>query len=155
MAVASNQEFVYCWFVPLFICFWLFLSAFLSFVGGWQTLAKHYRSKRRRSGELFSFSTMILGSAFFPMSYRACMMIRIDSEGIALSVFPLFRFFHPSLFIPWNAVVACRQERFWLLKCATLELTEPQLYIRFLGKVGEEIIKLWNENESRNIGEKR
>jgi len=127
------------WFLHLFITGWLAICCFLSFVGGWHALAKKYRSTARGSGELFSFASMGLGSGLFPVSYRSCLFVRLDSTGIALSVFPLFRFFHPRLSIPWSAVSDCKRERFWFMSCTAVYVSEPQTRMRFFGRVGREI----------------
>jgi hypothetical protein len=39
-------------------------------------------------------------------SLRNCLNIAVSETGLRLSVFPLFRLFHPPLFIPWNHVSA-------------------------------------------------
>ena len=139
MTATPQQELDLRWFFPLFIGGWLAISCFLSVIGGWHALAKRYRSTMSTSGKLFSFASMGLGRGFFPVSYRSCLFVRLDSAGIGLSVFPLFRFFHPKLFIPWSAVSDCKRERFWFMDCTAVYVSEPQTRMLFRGRLGREI----------------
>lgn len=139
MTATPQQEFDLRWFFTLFIGGWLAICCFLSFIGGWHALAKRYRSTISTSGKLFSFASMGLGRGFFPVSYRSCLFVRLDSTGIALSVFPLFRFFHPKLLIPWSAVSDCKRERFWFMDCTAVYVFEPQTRMLFRGRLGREI----------------
>jgi hypothetical protein len=139
MTAVTPPEVVYCYILPLFIGIWLVMSLLLSVLGGWHSLSKIYRSAPRKTGKLYSFSTMVLGSAFMPMSYRGCMFIRLEESGISLEVFPVFRFFHPRLFIPWDEIISCREEYFWFMKCTTLSLKRTEIQFRFLGQVGKAI----------------
>jgi len=132
------------WFLPLFIGGWLAITCLLSLLGGWHSLARKYRSTSRYSGKLFYFASMGLGRGFFPVGYGRCLFVRLNSDGLALSVFPLFRFFHPKLFIPWSAVSDCKRERFWFVNCTAVYVSEPQTRLLFHGRLGREIY------ESRN-----
>jgi len=127
------------WFFPLFIGGWLAISCLLSLIGGWHALAKRYRSAASDSGTLFSFASMGLGRGFGPVSYRSCLFVRFDSVGMALSIFPLFRFFHPRLFIPWSAVSACKQERHWFMDCTAVYVSDPPVRMLFRGRLGREL----------------
>jgi hypothetical protein len=144
MTATPQQELDLRWFFPLFIGGWLTICCFISLIGGWHALAKRYRSTSRTSGTLFSFASMGLGRGFFPVSYRSCLFVRLDSTGIALSVFPLFRFFHPKLVIPWSAVSDCKRERFWFMDCTAVYVSEPQTRMLFRGKLGREIYETRN-----------
>jgi hypothetical protein len=142
MIATAQHELDLRWFFPLFIGGWLAISCFLSLIGGWHALAKRYRSTSSVSGRLFPFASMGLGRGFFPVSYRSCLFVRLDSAGIGLSVFPLFRFFHPKLFIPWSAVSDCKRERFWFMVCTAVYISEPQTRMLFRGKLGREIYEI-------------
>ena len=145
MTLPSQHLIVFYSFVAAGISFWLIIECILSLVSGWHSLSKLYRSNAKSSGKRFSAATMLLGSGLMPLSYRSCMIIRVDQAAISLSVFPLFRFFHPKLLIPWSAVSSCRQERFWFFECTSIDLIEPQIQMRFLGKAGKEILQNWRE----------
>jgi hypothetical protein len=137
------QEIDVRWFLLLFAGAWLAISCFLSFVGGWQALAKRYRAtSRTSSGKLFPFASMGVGYGLLPSSYSNCLFVRVDSAGIALSILPLFRFFHPKLFIPWSAVSDCRHERFWFMDCVAVYISEPRIRMMFRGRLGKEIYEI-------------
>jgi hypothetical protein len=150
MILPSQHLIVFYSFVAVVIGFWLILGCLLASFGGWHSLSKLYRSNAKSSGTRFSFATMLLGSGSMPLSYRSCMIIRVDRNAISLSVYPPFRFFHPKLLIPWSVVSSCRQERFWFLKCTSIDLTEPHIRLRFLGKAGKEINECWQEKTMPN-----
>lgn len=118
------------------IGFWLAISWVLACTGGWRALAKRYRNATRRAGKLFPFASvgMRLG-----VGYGNCVFVRVDSEGIGVSVFPLFRFFHPKLFIPWSAISGCRCERTWDGDYTVVDVSEPTIQMRFSGKLGRAI----------------
>ena len=144
MTTTPHQELDFRWFFPLFIGGWLAISCFLSLLGGWHALAKRYRTTISTSGKLFPFASMGLGRGLFPVSYSNCVFVRLDSTGISLSVFPLFRFFHPKLFIPWSAVSDCRRERFWFMDCTAVYVSQPKTRMLFRGRLGRKI------HETRN-----
>ena len=145
MIAAPQQDLDLRWFLPLFIGGWLAVSCFLSLVGGWHALAKRYRCTTSAPGKLYSFASMGLGRGLFPVSYGSCLFVRLDSAGIALSVFPLFRFFHPKLFIPWSAVSDCKRERFWFMNCTAVYVSEPQTRMLFIGRFGRELYETRNQ----------
>jgi len=132
------------WFFALFVGGWLAICCLLSVIGGWHPLAKKYRSTTSSSGKLFAFASLGLGRGFGPVSYRSCLFVRFDSAGIALSVFPLFRFFHPRLFIPWSGVSDCKQARHWFMNSTAVYVSEPPVRILFLGRLGREIDEFRN-----------
>jgi hypothetical protein len=133
-------------FAALFVGLWLLAGCLLSLVGGWHALAKLYRSDAENSGKRFPGATMVVGPGVVTLNYRSCMVIRVDPAGLFLSVFLPFRFFHPPLLIPWNAVSDCRRERFWLMRCTRIELIEPELQLGFLSKAGDEIYRVWQQH---------
>jgi len=144
MTTALQSDLDLRWFFPLFIGGWLAISCFLSLIGGWHSLARKYRSTASSSGKLYSFASLGLGRGFGPVSYRSCLFVRFDAEGIALSVFPLFRFFHPRLFIPWSAVSDCKQERHWFMNFTAVYVSDSPIRILFRGQLGREIYEFRN-----------
>jgi hypothetical protein len=126
-------------FPMLFIGGWLAICCLLSLIGGWHALARKYRSTTRSSGELFGFASLGLGRGFGPVSYRSCLFVQFDAAGIRLSIFPLFRFFHPRMCIPWSAVSDCKQERYWFMNCTAVYVSDPPVRMRFLGRLGREL----------------
>ena len=123
------------WFLPSFVAVWLGVCAALSFIGGWYQLAARYPATTVPSGRVYSFVSAALGM----VSYRSCLFVRFDSAGVSLSIFPLFRFLHRSLRIPWEAVADCTRERFWLFPCTVLYISEPETKLRIFGRAGKDI----------------
>jgi len=79
--------------------------------GGWSLLAKAYPSSQPFDGQLWSFQSGQLGvrdeldpSLEALEHYRSCLNISANREGIHLSIFLLFRLWHPPLFMPWDDV---------------------------------------------------
>jgi hypothetical protein len=83
---------------------------------GWGTLSEAYTCTRDfRPRQRWSFISArmgiregdtLLGVEKPLFSLRNCLFIAVNEAGLRLSVFPLFRLFHPPLFIPWNQVSA-------------------------------------------------
>lgn len=156
MTATTQQHHDPRWSFLIFIGLLLVFSCVQSLVGGWNALARKYRSTARTSGKLFPFASMGMGRGSFsvsnsrypvtcgrfPVSYVGCLFVRVDSAGIALSVLPVFRLLHPKLFIPWNAISECRL-RFTSMSTAVL-VSDPQMRMLFNGRLGKEIFEVWN-----------
>lgn len=79
---------------------WVVITFALSF-GGWQQLAARYRVPTLPAAADVS----LLGYAKVGwVSYKNALRAGACHEGLALTVFFLFRPFHPPLLIPWQAV---------------------------------------------------
>jgi hypothetical protein len=149
MILPSQHLFVFYSFVAAGISFWLIIEFILSLVGGWHSLSKLYRSNTKSSGKRFSAATMLLGSGSMPLSYRSCMIIRVDQTAISLSVFPLFRCFHPRLLIPWSAISSCRQESFWFLNAPVLILSNRRSRCGFLEELAKRFMSVGKKRYSQ------
>ncbi|HKV07431.1 MAG TPA: hypothetical protein VJ725_04770 [Thermoanaerobaculia bacterium] len=84
----------------LFVGIWAGVVLLLSWVGGWRALAGSYRAAQPFTGEQFRARVGWMRGA----RYRGVLSLGADSMGLHLSVFPLFRMGHPSLFIPWSDI---------------------------------------------------
>jgi len=91
------------------IAMWIAVTAGLSHMSGWPKLAAVYRAQRPPSGRSF----LVTGGKIGNVWYRGCLTIYTSPEGFYLSVWPIFRFREPPLFIPWNDVHNRREKR-WL-----------------------------------------
>jgi hypothetical protein len=91
-----------------FLAFWCAICFSASVLGGWHSLARHYRQLRPFGGKLWHFSSGSLGLA----SYSLFLTLGASPEGLFLAVsFPL-RLGHPPLFIPWSEVESIEPHRF-------------------------------------------
>lgn len=81
---------------------------------GWSTLTKSYRFRGKFGGTqrwvLVSARMGIrqpnplLGVERPLSSLRNALNVRVNETGLYLSIFPLFRLFHPPLFFPWDHI---------------------------------------------------
>ena len=85
-------------FFAAFVGLWLGISLLVSRLGGWATLATFYRLSGSFNGDCWRFQS---GEFRWRVGYNNCLAVGANPTGLYLSVFFLFRFGHPDLFIPW------------------------------------------------------
>ncbi len=111
-------------FVVVFPLFWCGVVALLGFVGGWRSLAKHYRAGNRPvSGIRANPARSMIGF----VSYRNIIAIHFTPEGFFLETMPLFRVGHPRLFIPWADVVGRKRTRWFFYTSESLLIGDPKV----------------------------
>jgi len=91
-----------------FLAFWCAICFAASVLGGWHSLARHYRQLRPFSGQRWRFSSGSLGLA----SYSFFLTVGANPEGLFLAVSCPLRLGHPPLFIPWSEVASIEPQRF-------------------------------------------
>ncbi len=79
-----------------------FISILLSQLSGWAGLARRFRASAPPIGERFRFASGSMGMRYFPVNYANCLFVDVGNDGVRLSMFLLFRFQCPPLFIPWT-----------------------------------------------------
>jgi hypothetical protein len=84
-----------------FFCLWLFITAVVSFIGGWFSLAKVYRTGAPFNGAIWKMQSARMRSL---MNYNNVLTIGASPEGLYLASMFLFRFMHPPLLIPWSEI---------------------------------------------------
>jgi hypothetical protein len=84
------------------------MSFVASLLSGWFVLARRFRFGGTFDGPEWPFQSGSLNGLFG--NYHNCLMIRANQEGLYLSVFPLFRFGHPPLFVPWHEITVTRTQ---------------------------------------------
>ena len=96
------------WFIfPFyFVALWLLVSAVISFIGGWSALAKRFRRNQPFNGMVLNGQS---GNMRWIAGYGNCLTIGSNPEGLYLAMWPLFRFRHPPLLIPWGEISVKRQ----------------------------------------------
>lgn len=78
-------------------------------------------------------------SGWLPCNYSGCVTIGANPEGLFLRVFPLFRPFHPPLFIPWTAMQTTAREA-WYGKWVELRVNDvPGVVVRLPKAVAVEL----------------
>lgn len=122
-------------FTVYFVTLWLGVSAILSFVAGWATLAKRFRYLNSFTGKCLAFQSGRMGMT----NYGRCLTLGASAEGLYLAVMPPFRFHHPPLLIPWNEV-SVAPPRGLLFKFVRLGLgRECDIPLRLRPKVVEKL----------------
>jgi hypothetical protein len=129
-----------------FVFIWLFVHYSLSKISGWAAIAKRYRRQNVTHGKLYPFVGMDIGEAM----QSGTLFVRVGNEGLDISVFLLFRLFHPPLLIPWNAFDSCKRTRLFstgLFSTERLQLTLKELkcVLCFRGALADEIEKCYHE----------
>ncbi len=89
------------WFLPVFIVGWLAISFLLGVISGWHRLGKVYRRPEgARPTTVAQFQSIHMKL----VGYRSCVTVGVDPAGLFLSVYLPFRFGHPPLLVPWDAI---------------------------------------------------
>lgn len=141
---ATIKHLVFVAFVPCFVGGWVVVCLLLARFGGWNALAKRYRTSEAGTGQLFRFASLALGPGRMPVTYRGCVAIEIGERGLLIRVLPLFRFGHPPLLIPWRAIAGCQPDKFFFQPCTRLDLSDPSTRLLVPGAAGTAILDCWN-----------
>jgi hypothetical protein len=116
---------------------WVVLCAFLSFFSGWRTLHNLFPDASVQGGKTFRATSLSMGPRFFPVSYSNCAILQTGENGFRLSLWFIFRAFHPPLFIPWAAVRSVESKRFlFLFRYSRVQLNDPSVFIDVSGRPG-------------------
>jgi small-conductance mechanosensitive channel len=87
---------------PIYFFFlWLLVGATISFVGGWFSLAKVYRTREAFNGAKWSMQS---GQMRWLANYNNVLTIGVSQQGLYLASMFLFRFMHPPLLVPWSEI---------------------------------------------------
>ncbi len=82
----------------------------LSLAGGWRRLAADYAAHEKPPGDFRRFQAVRLRW----VGYNGCLTIGVCREGLYLAVWPIFRFCHPPLLIPWADLGEIQRRRTFL-----------------------------------------
>src|SRR5260370_19723797 len=89
------------WFVVIFpvyfLTLWLLVSASLSYVGGWYSLARVYRALGPLNGSKWGMQS---GRMRWLANYNNILTLGLNQEGLYVATMFLFRFMHPPLLVP-------------------------------------------------------
>ena len=124
------------WFFLLFIGMWLLITGLLAHLGGWASLASSFRAERDIEGERYRFKSGALGWKFFPVNYGNCLFVTVNPEGLRLSIFFMFRFLSPPLFIPWSKMESVEQKKIFFFKYYVLSVRDHWSRISLGGSAG-------------------
>jgi hypothetical protein len=110
------------WFVVIFpvyfLTLWLLVSASLSYVGGWYSLARVYRALLPFNGAKWGMQS---GKMRWLANYNNILTLGVNQEGLYVATMFLFRFMHPPLLVPWSEV-RVRRSKGWFFEYVTFTM---------------------------------
>jgi hypothetical protein len=95
-----------------FLSLWFMVGAVLSFIGGWFSLAKVYRTRVAFNGAKWRMRS---GQMRWLVNYNNVLTIGVSQEGLYLASMFLFRFLHPPLLVPWSEIKV-RRNKGWMFE---------------------------------------
>ena len=101
-----------------FLLLWLLVSTIISFIGGWFSLAKVYRTRAVFNGARWRMQS---GQMRWRANYNNALTIGVNQQGLYLASVFFFRFMHPPLLIPWNEITV-RRSQGWFFEYVTFTL---------------------------------
>ena len=99
---------VFAWIFPIyFVCLWFLVTATISFVGGWLSLANPYRTRVPFNGAKWRMQS---GQMRWLANYKNVLTLGVSPQGLYLASMFLFRFMHPPLLVPWSEISVRRKK---------------------------------------------
>ncbi|MDX1962834.1 MAG: hypothetical protein SFX18_06755 [Pirellulales bacterium] len=134
-------------------CTAVFFSAFiyagfcalLSWVGGWWQLGNLYPATIKESGSEFWMISGSFGWPPFAASYGRCLFVTVTSRGLRISIFFLFRPFHPPLFFPWERVLRGDFHYELFYRALSIELVDYHTPIVLYGRAAQPIADAFSQ----------
>jgi hypothetical protein len=124
---------------------WLAITTGLSIFSGWRILCSRFPDERVQGGEKFRFASLSMGTSFFPVNYSNCVAIEAGTNGFRISLWLLFRLFHPPMFIPWSQVSSI-ESKSWLFffRFSRVQLRNSSVKIDVMGRPGVKLKELYD-----------
>ncbi len=117
-------------------------------IGGWSLLARAYRSSNSFDGQFWNFQSGQIGvrneidsSLEALQYYRSCLHIGANREGMHLSMFLMFRLWHPPLFVPWSDISVSPSEGAFSPKMKFDFQSVPLVSLYLRESLGRKVIK--------------
>lgn len=111
-------------FFIVFPAFWCGIICLLSYISGWNRLAKSYAAgDREPSGVRRSSVSGRIGG----VNYNSVLTLHVAEDGFFLQPIFLFAVGHPRLFIPWSAMSDCRTGSFLWWTTTTIDVGHPKI----------------------------
>jgi len=105
----------------------------LSAVGGSRKQKKVFPAQGQPLGRRFNMQ----GGKVGQVPYSGCLTISTSAEGLCLSVLLPFRFGHPPLFIPWDAIHNVKTHRFLWFETVVFDVGSPSVTLQLPKKIFE------------------
>ncbi|MCF8382944.1 MAG: hypothetical protein K9G39_05010 [Chlorobium sp.] len=126
--------------IAVFALLWIGVSALLSKLSGWSLLAERFKGAEPSTGKQFRFASgFIRRFRLLPVSYRNCLSVTLDSRGVHLGIFFIFRFLSPPLFIPWRAIESVGEQKHLFGKYGVVHIKDCPVVLLIAGEAGEQL----------------
>jgi len=126
------------YFPIVFIAMWVGLMWAFSLIGGWGSLAKHYKTDESFSGVKTHMQTVRVG----PINYGSCITIGLNSSQIYMAILFPFRIAHKPLLIPFCEIEAKEQQGF-MSNYVSLKIQSAR--IRISKRHADKMVSISNE----------
>jgi hypothetical protein len=123
-------------FPVYFITLWFLVGTIISFVGGWFSLSRLYRTRVPFHGAKWGAQS---GQMRWLANYNRMLALGASQEGLYLACMFLFRFMHPPLLIPWSEIKV-RRKKGWVFDYVICTLGhELAIPLRIRAKLAERL----------------
>jgi hypothetical protein len=137
------------WFPVLFGGAWLGLSALLSVMGGWHSLAQSYpvpNDFALTSADRFRFKSIQMREhTLLPVNYSNCVTLGVTVRGLYLTPMFMFRFMHAPVLIPWSEITDWDEGGFFWFKWLEVETRSGGARIRLPWGIGDVARSQWRQ----------
>ena len=124
------------YYAIFFLVLWVLVNLIISRLTGWARMASHYPVMGAFTGKIWRFQTIGTRRG---MGYKGSTNVGADSRGLHLSLFFIFRFGHPAIFVPWRDITITEKQVF---KSKELELRfrkTEDLPVRIFAELGDRL----------------
>jgi hypothetical protein len=128
------------WFFVFFAAMWFGMSALLSALSGWSSMATHWRAHEAPKGERFRMRSASIGLKYFPVGYGNCVTVTVSDQGLGIALIFPFRFLSPPLFVPWSQVSSVTEGRFLFFRHVIVKPANHWARIKFYGQVASTVL---------------
>jgi hypothetical protein len=101
-----------------FLSLWCLVAAIVSFIGGWFSLARVYRTRVPFDGTKWRMQS---GRMRWLANYNNVLTFGVSPQGLYLASMFLFRFMHPPLLVPWSEIKVQRNKG-WVFDYVTFTM---------------------------------
>ena len=133
-------------FILLFPFMWCGVCLLLSYLGGWHRLARQFKALTRPEGIAHYGQSGSVGI----VAYRSCLTVYTNPDGIFISVWPLFRIAHPTLFIPWTSIFETQEITFFIIRKTRFTAEVPPTTIRLGSFIADAALKNTEQGAAAN-----
>jgi hypothetical protein len=113
-------------FIIYFVMMWFAVLLILSYWSGWSELAQNYPYQGQPILKKKHFQWLNMRG----VSYKGCITIGGNEQGLYISVMYLFSFGAPSLFIPWQDISIVKKKYWWFPVLELSSVKAPSIKIR-------------------------